>query len=90
MQRRGVAPASGTFAEKIREAVRQAPDATLDAYRSRFALPIARYPGEGLDRARTDAKKKSQRAGAQDRPAVKRQRDAWKAEPAPAESAFDP
>src|SRR5262249_27067110 len=29
-------------AEAIREAVRQAPDATLDEYRTRFALPLSR------------------------------------------------
>jgi transposase len=30
------------YAEAIREAVRQAPDATLDEYRTRFALPLSR------------------------------------------------
>ena len=41
-QRRGVIPASVKFAEQIREAVRQAPDATLDECRARFGLPISR------------------------------------------------
>lgn len=36
------APAWTPYAEAIREAVRQAPDATLDEYRTRFALPVSR------------------------------------------------
>ena len=35
-------PAWAPYADAIREAVHQAPDATLDEYRTRFALPISR------------------------------------------------
>jgi transposase len=38
----GPAPTWAAYAEAIREAVRQAPDATLDEYRARFALPLSR------------------------------------------------
>lgn len=41
-QRHGRVPAWVTHAEAIREAVRQAPDATLDEYRQRFRLPMSR------------------------------------------------
>jgi transposase len=41
-QRRGPQPGWETQAERIREAVRQAPDATLQEYRARFALPLSR------------------------------------------------
>ena len=41
-QRHGRSPAWVTYAEAIREAVRQAPDATLDEYRGRFHLPMSR------------------------------------------------
>jgi transposase len=41
-QRRGPKPGWETHAERIREAVRQAPDATLQEYRERFALPLSR------------------------------------------------
>jgi transposase len=41
-QRRGPKPGWETHAERIREAVRQAPDATLQEYRERFDLPLAR------------------------------------------------
>lgn len=41
-QRHGRTPAWITHAEAIREAVRQAPDATLDEYRQRFHLPMSR------------------------------------------------
>ena len=41
-QRHGRVPAAVTHAEAIREAVRQAPDATLDEYRRRFHLPLSR------------------------------------------------
>lgn len=41
-QRHGRVPASVTHAEAIREAVRRAPDATLDEYRQRFHLPVSR------------------------------------------------
>ena len=41
-QRHGRVPVWVTHAEAIREAVRQAPDATLDEYRQRFRLPVSR------------------------------------------------
>jgi transposase len=41
-QRHGPVPAAATYAESIREAVRQAPDATLDELRQRFGLPLSR------------------------------------------------
>jgi transposase len=41
-QRHGPLPASVKYADAILEAVRQAPDATLDEYRRRFNLPISR------------------------------------------------
>jgi transposase len=41
-QRRGPQPGWETYAERIREAVRLAPDATLQEYRERFALPLSR------------------------------------------------
>jgi transposase len=41
-QRRGRVPGWVTYADRIREAVRQAPDATLAEYRVRFALPLSR------------------------------------------------
>lgn len=41
-QRRGPQPAWLRYADAIREAVRLAPDATLDEYRRRFQLPISR------------------------------------------------
>jgi transposase len=41
-QRHGRVPSWVTHAEAIREAVRQAPDATLDEYRQRFRLPMSR------------------------------------------------
>jgi transposase len=41
-QRHGKAIAWVAHAEAIREAVRQAPDATLDEYRQRFNLPMSR------------------------------------------------
>jgi transposase len=41
-QRRGPVPAAVKFAGQISEAVRQAPDATLDEYRQRFGLPMSR------------------------------------------------
>jgi transposase len=41
-QRHGRVPGWVTHAEAIREAVRQAPDATLDEYRQRFRLPMSR------------------------------------------------
>jgi len=41
-QRRGPVPAWITYADKIREAVRQAPDATLAELRERFGLPLPR------------------------------------------------
>jgi transposase len=41
-QRLGRVPAWVTHAEAIRDAVRQAPDATLDEYRTRFGLPMSR------------------------------------------------
>jgi transposase len=41
-QRHGRVPAWVTHAEAIRDAVRQAPDATLDEYRTRFGLPMSR------------------------------------------------
>jgi len=41
-QRHGPTPAAVKFAAQIREAVRQAPDATLDEYRERFGLPMSR------------------------------------------------
>lgn len=41
-QRRGRVPASVTYADRIREAVRQAPDATLDELRQRFGLSLSR------------------------------------------------
>ena len=41
-QRHGRVPAWVTHAEAIRDAVRRAPDATLDEYRTRFALPMSR------------------------------------------------
>ena len=41
-QRHGRSPAWSTHAEAIQEAVRQAPDATLDEYRHRFKLPMSR------------------------------------------------
>ena len=41
-QRRGSIPAAVTYAEQIREAVRQAPDATLDEYRTRLKWPMSR------------------------------------------------
>jgi transposase len=41
-QRRGRVPVWVTHAEAIREAVRRAPDATLDEYRQRFRLPMSR------------------------------------------------
>jgi transposase len=41
-QRHGRVPAWVTHAEAIRDAVRRAPDATLDEYRTRFGLPMSR------------------------------------------------
>ena len=41
-QRRGPVPAAVRYAEAIREAVRQAPDATLDEYRRRLHWPMSR------------------------------------------------
>jgi transposase len=41
-QRRGSIPAAVTYAEQIREAVRQAPDATLDELRRRLNWPLSR------------------------------------------------
>ncbi len=41
-QRRGPVPAAERFADQIRAAVREAPDATLDEYRQRFGLPLSR------------------------------------------------
>jgi transposase len=41
-QAHGPAATWVAHAEAIREAVRQAPDATLDEYRTRFALPLSR------------------------------------------------
>ena len=41
-QRRGSVPAAVTYAEQIREAVRQAPDATLDELRRRLNWPLSR------------------------------------------------
>ena len=41
-QRHGPKPGWETHAERIREAVRQAPDATPREYRERFALPLSR------------------------------------------------
>ncbi len=41
-QRHGRVSAAVTHAEAIREAVRQAPDATLDEYCRRFHLPMSR------------------------------------------------
>lgn len=41
-QRHGPIPAAVTHAERIREAVHQAPDATLDELRQRFGLPLSR------------------------------------------------
>ena len=38
----GPAAAWAAHAAAIREAVRQAPDATLDEYRARFALPVSK------------------------------------------------
>jgi transposase len=41
-QRHGKAPGWVAYAETIREAIRQVPDATLDEYRERFSLPMSR------------------------------------------------
>src|SRR5215212_4914915 len=41
-QRHGRVPAWVAHADAIRDAVRQAPDATLDEYRRRFRLPLSR------------------------------------------------
>jgi transposase len=41
-QRRGPVSAAVRYAEAIREAVRQAPDATLDEYRRRLNWPMSR------------------------------------------------
>ena len=41
-QRRGPTPAWVAFGDRIQEAVRQAPDATLDELRQRFGLPLPR------------------------------------------------
>jgi transposase len=41
-QRRGRVPGWVTYADRIREAVRQDPDATLAEYHARFALPLSR------------------------------------------------
>ena len=41
-QRRGPVPAAVRYAEQIRAAVRQAPDATLDEYRRRLNWPMSR------------------------------------------------
>jgi transposase len=41
-QRHGPTPAWLTFGDRIQEAVRQAPDATLDELRQRFGLPLPR------------------------------------------------
>ena len=41
-QKRGVTPGWVTYAESIREAVRQVPDATLAEYRERFRIPLSR------------------------------------------------
>ena len=38
----GRTPGWVAYADRIREAVRLAPDATLDEYRARFALPLSR------------------------------------------------
>jgi transposase len=40
--RGGQPPTWAAYAERIRAAVAQAPDATLDEYRARFALPLSR------------------------------------------------
>lgn len=47
-QRRGPVPGWVAHAEAIRDAVRRAPDATLDEYRVKFPLPLSRA---GLARA---------------------------------------
>jgi transposase len=41
-QRHGRTPGWVTHADAIRDAVRRAPDATLDEYRRRFHLPLSR------------------------------------------------
>ena len=41
-QRRGPVPGAVKYADQIREAVRQAPDATLAEYRKKFRLPLSR------------------------------------------------
>jgi transposase len=41
-QRRGPVPAAVVYADRIREAVQQASDASLDVLRERFGLPISR------------------------------------------------
>src|SRR5437764_548695 len=41
-QRHGPRPGWAPHAGRIRAAVRQAPDLTLDEYRARFALPVSR------------------------------------------------
>jgi transposase len=41
-QRHGPAPGWVAHADRIRAAVAAAPDATLDEYRARFALPLSR------------------------------------------------
>ncbi len=41
-QKRGVTPGHVLYGDRIREAVRQAPDATLAEFRERFGLPLSR------------------------------------------------
>jgi transposase len=41
-QKRGVTPGWVTYAQAIREAVRQAPDATLAEYRQRFRIALSK------------------------------------------------
>jgi transposase len=41
-QRRGPVPGAVKYGDRIREAVRQAPDATLAEYRKKFRLPLSR------------------------------------------------
>ena len=41
-QKRGVTPGHVLYGDRIREAVRQAPDATLAEFRERFHLPLSR------------------------------------------------
>jgi transposase len=41
-QKRGVTPGHVLYGDRIREAVRQAPDATLAEFRAQFGLPLSR------------------------------------------------